>query len=120
MSGNKLEQLLIDCGALQEGHFKLSSGKHSRYYVQCGLAMTYSTRAKKLVNPIKSAVEHLEIDTIVSPAMGGILVGYELASQLSKEFLFTERVDGKFEFRRGFKLRPHRNVLIVGIFDGLC
>ena len=99
--------VLKKTNALLEGHFILSSGLHSPKYVQCAKLLSYphlsknfsSSLSKKIKNKIK------KIDLIISPAMGGIVIGYELGRLLKKETIFCERVKGKFKLRRGFFIK---------------
>lgn len=104
-------------GALLEGHFILSSGLHSSRYLQCALVMRDPAQGEALCRALAAKVrERLgpdPADIVVSPAMGGILVGYELARQLGLPSVFTERVEGQFQLRRGFTLAPGQRVLIV-------
>lgn len=102
--------------ALLEGHFILSSGKHSSAYLQCALVLADAERAEKLCSALALKVRDEivdEIDLVVSPAMGGVVVGYEMGRQLSVPAIFTERVDGEFSFRRGFAVPQDANVLMV-------
>lgn len=104
------------CGALLEGHFKLSSGRHSAHYLQCARVLMNPERggrlalalAQKLPREIRSRV-----DVVVSPAMGGIIIGHEMGRALGKDALFLERPDGRFQLRRGFALEPGAKVLMV-------
>ncbi len=109
--------LLKDCNALLEGHFILSSGLHSKYYVQCAKIMSNPKFAQdfcaKLVSKLKDTIDIGAIDKVVAPAMGGVIVGYEIARQLGKENVFCERVDGQFALRRGFDLAEGEKVLVV-------
>ena len=104
-------------GALLEGHFILTSGRRSPFYLQCARVLMDPARAGRLCAALASRVResHPEarIDAVVAPAMGGILVGYELARALGCLSLFTERVEGRFTFRRGFRLEPGAAVLIA-------
>ncbi|MEL6485748.1 MAG: orotate phosphoribosyltransferase [Pseudomonadota bacterium] len=103
-------------GALLEGHFKLSSGRHSGHYLQCARVLMNPARAGRLAQAIVAGIpnEVLEqIDTVVSPAMGGIIVGHEVARVLEKDALFLERPEGVFHLRRGFALEPGAKVLMV-------
>lgn len=105
-----------DCGALLEGHFKLSSGKHSGHYLQCARVLMNPARAGRLAQAIVNAIpaEVVErVDVVVSPAMGGIIVGHEVARVMGKDALFLERPEGIFHLRRGFALKPGANVLMV-------
>lgn len=105
-----------DAGALLEGHFLLSSGLHSEMYLQCARVLMDPERAARicsvLADKITTIIEQ-KIDIVVSPAMGGVIVGYEMGRQLGVSAIFTERVDGKFEFRRGFEIPKGANVLMA-------
>ena len=104
-------------GALLEGHFILTSGRRSGHYMQCARVMVDPARGERLCRGLAARIraEHpgLALDAVVAPAMGGILVGYELARQLRLPSLFTERVEGRFALRRGFELAPGARVLIA-------
>ena len=105
-----------DSGALLEGHFKLSSGRHSGHYLQCARVLMNPARAGRLAQAVVNAIpdEILDqVDVVVSPAMGGIIIGHEVARVLSKDGLFLERPDGTFHLRRGFALEPGAKVLMV-------
>ena len=101
--------------ALLEGHFVLSSGLHSAYYIQCAKLLSQPHLATKicesLSNKIKKKIN--KIDLILSPAIGGIVIGYEVGRLLKKETIFCERVNGKFKLRRGFTIKRNSRVLIV-------
>ena len=101
--------------ALLEGHFVLSSGLHSPKYVQCAKLLSKplyaSMMSKSLATKIKKKFK--KIDIILSPAMGGIIIGYDIGRILNKETIFCERVKGKFKLRRGFFIKPNSRVLIV-------
>ncbi|MEL7199196.1 MAG: orotate phosphoribosyltransferase [Pseudomonadota bacterium] len=103
-------------GALLEGHFKLSSGKHSGHYLQCARVLMRPSRAARLAEAIVGGVPQdivNAVDVVVSPAMGGIIVGQEVARVLDKDALFLERPDGVFHLRRGFALEKGAKVLMV-------
>lgn len=108
-----LIDLLKESGALLEGHFLLSSGKHSDKYVQCAKLLQYPDKAEKAISAIIEKLKDVDFDIIVGPAMGGIIVGYELGRQTRKPSIFTERVDGKMTLRRGFKIESGQKVLIA-------
>ena len=108
-----LIDLLKESGALLEGHFLLSSGKHSDKYVQCAKLLQYPDKAEKAISAIIEKLNDVDFDIIVGPAMGGIIVGYELGRQTGKPSIFTERVDGKMTLRRGFKIESGQKVLIA-------
>ena len=108
-------KIFKETNALIEGHFILSSGLHSPKYVQCAQLLSKPSKAFKicssLAEKINSEIENF--DLILSPAMGGIIVGYEIGRILSKETIFSERVNGIFKLRRGFKIKKNSKVLIV-------
>ncbi|MEP3049973.1 MAG: orotate phosphoribosyltransferase [Erythrobacter sp.] len=104
------------CDALLEGHFKLSSGRHSGHYLQCARVLMNPERAGRLARAVCAAIPReirSEIDTVVSPAMGGIIIGHEVGRCLEKDALFLERPDGEFHFRRGFSIESGAKVLMV-------
>ncbi len=109
-----LEKIYKDSGALLEGHFLLSSKKHSKYYLQSAKVLEdpkiAELIAKELAKKIKDA--NIDIQTVCSPAIGGILAGYELARALGVRFIFAERVNGVMSIRRGFEIYPKERVLI--------
>ncbi len=108
-------KILKESKALIDGHFILSSGLHSPKYVQCAQLLSKPDKASKICNSlaekIKSSFENF--DLILSPAMGGIIIGYEIGRILSKETIFSERVDGKFKLRRDFLIKRNNKVLII-------
>ena len=108
-------KILKETNALLEGHFKLSSGLHSREYVQCAKLLSQPKKAEiicaSLIEKIKKSFK--KIDTILSPAIGGIIVGYEVGRQLGIETIFAERFEGELILRRNFSIKKNSNVLIV-------
>ena len=108
-------KILKETKALIEGHFILSSGLHSPKYVQCAQLMSKPSKAAQICQSLakKIKTELNNIDLILSPAMGGIVVGYEIGKLLGVETIFSERVNGKFQLRRDFKIKQDTNVLIV-------
>jgi len=108
-------KILKETRALIEGHFVLSSGLHSPKYVQCAQLLSKPHKAKKiclsLAEKIKS--EFTNFDLILSPAMGGVIIGYEIGRHLEKETIFSERIEGVFQLRRDFKIKKNSRVLIV-------
>ena len=108
-------KILKETKALIEGHFILSSGLHSAKYVQCAQLMSKPSKAAQICQSLakKIKIELNNIDLILSPAMGGIVVGYEIGKLLGVETIFSERVNGKFQLRRDFKIKQNTNVLIV-------
>ncbi len=117
MNENEVLKIYKSIGALLEGHFILSSGLRSRMYLQSALVFSNSkiaeTLCKSLAHKIKKSVDVNSIDLIVSPAMGGVIVGYELSRHLDKTNIFVERVDGVFSVRRGFSIREGSKILVV-------
>ncbi len=109
-----VEKIYRDANALLEGHFLLSSGNHSRFYLQSAKVLenpkTAETLAKELASQIKKY--NLKIDTVCSPALGGVLAGYELARSLGVRFIFAERVNKKMTIRRGFEIVKGENILM--------
>lgn len=104
--------ILKESGALLEGHFLLSSGRHSDRYIQCAKLMQYPDKAEEVLKIVADKVRDLDFDVIVGPAMGGIIVAYELARQIGKPALFTERENGVMTLRRGFEIKKGQKVLI--------
>ncbi len=109
-----LEQIYKDCGAFLSGHFKLSSGKHSAHYLQSAKVLENPVLAAKLADELFALIAKsgLEFQSICSPALGGILAGYELARAGGKRFIFTERVEGQMTLRRGFSVQKGEKFLI--------
>ena len=104
------------CGALLEGHFILSSGLHSTKYLQCALALSKPKLAKKLTLALGEKIKNRfneHIDFVVAPAMGGLIIGHQIAMFLELPFLFLERVDGEFNLRRGFSIKSGSNCLMI-------
>ena len=108
-------KILKETNALLEGHFILSSGLHSKQYVQCAKLLSHPKKAKSICSSLveKISKEFKKIDLILSPAIGGIVIGYEVGRQLSIETIFAERHNGKIQLRRGFNIPNNINVLIV-------
>ena len=108
-------KILKETNALIEGHFILSSGLHSPKYVQCAQLMSKPNKAIKICESLASKIqnEFSDFDLILSPAMGGIIIGYELGKILGKQTIFSERVNGEFKLRRDFKIKEGDRVLIV-------
>ena len=115
LSSEESLKILKETKAIIEGHFILSSGLHSSKYVQCAQLMSKPIQALKICSSLAKKIkdEFNEIDLILSPAMGGIIVGYEIGKLINKDTIFSERVDGKFQLRRGFKINKGNKVLIV-------
>ena len=113
------EQVLAEfraAGALLEGHFILSSGLHSPRYLQCARVLMDPRRASRLAEALAARIPEevrARLDIVVSPAMGGVIVGHEMGRALGLEAIFVERPQGRFELRRGFRLEPGQKVLLV-------
>lgn len=109
-----LEQIYKECGAYLEGHFLLSSGKHSQFYLQSAKVLENPILAGKLCENLAKIITSykIEFDSICSPALGGVLAGYELARASKKRFIFTERVEGVMTLRRGFEVRKGEKFII--------
>ena len=108
-------KILKETNALLEGHFILSSGLHSKQYIQCAKLLSYPKKAEAICSSLSEIINNTfnKIDIVLAPAIGGIVVGYEIGKQLSVETIFAERCDGKLQLRRGFEIPKNSNVLIV-------
>ena len=115
LSHKKSLNILKKTDALLEGHFVLSSGLHSSKYIQCAKLLSYPSKASRICKSLASKIEKKfkKIDLILAPAIGGIVIGYEIGRLLKKETIFCERVNGKFVLRRGFKIKKGSKVLII-------
>ncbi len=117
MDHNEIIREFEEAGAILKGHFVLSSGLHSDTYLQCALALMDTVRAEKLCSAlaekIRGQLEGKSFDIVISPAMGGVVVGYETGRQLALPAIFCERQDGRFTFRRGFHIEKGAKVLVV-------
>lgn len=109
-----LESVYKEAGAYLEGHFLLSSGNHSQFYLQSAKVLENPALAGKLANELFSVIKNAGINfgSVCSPALGGILAGYELARAGNKRFIFTERVDGQMTLRRGFEVKKGEKFII--------
>lgn len=112
MENKIILDILRECGSLLDGHFLLSSGKHSDRYCQCAKLLQYPDKAAEALAPVTEQVKDLGATVVVGPAMGGVVVAYELARLLDIRGVFTERIDGDMQFRRGFTLAKGEKVLI--------
>ncbi len=115
LSSEESLKILKETSAIIEGHFILSSGLHSPKYVQCAQLMSKPDKAIKICESLASKIknEFNDFDLILSPAMGGIIIGYELGRILNKQTIFSERVNEEFKLRRDFKIKKGNKVLIV-------
>ena len=113
MTQDEVLKIFRDTGALLEGHFILRSGLHSRQFFQCALALQQMPTVEKLGAALGEKVRHLNVASVVAPAMGGLVLGQEVARQLRCRFIFVEKEDGKLVLRRGFKIAPGEKILVV-------
>ena len=115
LSLKKSLDILKKTDALLEGHFVLSSGLHSSKYIQCAKLLSFPHLAESICNSLAKKIKkkYKNIDLILAPAMGGIVIGYEIGKLLKKETIFCERVNGKFKLRRGFNIKKSSKVLII-------
>lgn len=108
----EMMNIFLKTGALLNGHFLLTSGRHSNQYFQCAKVLQHPLYTEQVCRPIVDFFKEYEIDTIIAPAMGGIIVGYEVGRQLGKRAIFAEREDKALTLRRGFSLKPGEKVLV--------
>ena len=115
LSHKKSLNILKRTNALLDGHFVLSSGLHSPRYIQCAKLLSYPHLAKEICLSLSRKIKkkYKKIDLILSPAVGGIIIGYEIGKLLKKETIFCERIKGKFTLRRDFRIKKGSNVLII-------
>ena len=113
MTESEAFKIFRDTGALLEGHFILRSGLRSRQYFQCALALQLMPNVEKLGAALAEKTRHLKPTTVISPAMGGLVIGQEVARQLGLRFIFAEKEEGKLVLRRGFKIAEGERILIV-------
>lgn len=114
MKRDEITKVLEQVGAIRTGHFELTSGRHSGTYIQCALILEHPKYAEQLGRALADLFKDLNVACVVSPAMGGILIGYEVARTLGVRSLFAERdKSGQMTLRRGFQLEPGERVLVV-------
>jgi orotate phosphoribosyltransferase len=113
MTENEILEIFRQHSALLEGHFILSSGLHSDRYIQCALVLQHPRVAEKLCSELAAKLRHLGAATVAAPALGGVLVAHEVARALGVRALFTERQEGVMSLRRGFRLEPGENTIVV-------
>ena len=120
MANSEFIKIFSDCGGLLNGHFSLTSGRHSTIYLQCALVLQHPEIARRIGTHLADLAREAftgagrgEIDTVISPAVGGIVIGQEVASSLGARAIFSERVDGRMELRRGFTLGEGERILAV-------
>ena len=113
MTEAEVLQVFRDTGALLEGHFILRSGLHSRQYFQCALALQQMPTVEKLGAALAGKVRQLGAVTVIAPALGGLVIGQEVARQLGVRFIFSEKEEGKLALRRGFKIAAGEKILVI-------
>jgi orotate phosphoribosyltransferase len=113
MTQDQVLKVFRETGALLEGHFVLRSGLHSRQFFQCALALQQMPIVEQLGAALAAKLRPFGAVTVVSPAMGGLVIGQEVARQLGLRFIFVEKEEGKLVLRRGFKIAPGEKILVV-------
>ena len=113
MTESEALQIFRDSGALLEGHFILRSGLRSRQFFQCALALQHMPTVEKIGAALADKVRALGATTVIAPAMGGLVIGQEVARQLGVRFIFAEKEEGNLVLRRGFKIMPGEKILVV-------
>ena len=113
LNQKRVEEILVDAEVLLNGHFILTSGKHSDKYMQCAKILQYPHYAQELCQGIAEEFRNDRIDVVIAPAIGGIIIGYEIARQLGAKNLFAERENDVMTLRRGFSLAPGARVLVA-------
>lgn len=113
MTSSEALDLFKQTGALLSGHFILRSGLHSRQYFQCALALQQMTVVERFGSELADKIRPLKPQTVIAPAMGGLVLGQEVARQLGIRFIFAEKEDGRLVLRRGFKIAPGEKLLVV-------
>lgn len=114
MNREDVLKLLEQAGAIRTGHFELSSGRHSGTYIQCALVLEHSKHAEQLGHALAERFRDLSIGCVISPALGGVIIGYEVARALGVRSLFVERDrSGQMTLRRGFEIKPGERVLVI-------
>lgn len=113
MTNDEALRLFRESGALLEGHFILRSGLHSRQFFQCALALQQMPVVERFGAALAERLRQLGAATVIAPAMGGLVIGQEVARQLGMRFIFAEKEEGKLVLRRGFKIAPGESILVV-------
>ena len=113
MTATAMKKYFKESGAFTSGHFILSSGLHSPDYIQCALALRNPKKAEELGIMLKKIWKGAKPDLILSPAMGGLIIGHETAKAFEVDFIFTERINGKMVLRRGFEIKKGVKIIIV-------
>ena len=110
---SELEAMLAESGALRRGHFRLSSGLHSPAYVQCALLLELPSRAREVGGALAERLREHAPESVLSPALGGVIIGHEVAAALGVPFRFTERQEGVMALRRGFAIASGERVAVI-------
>ena len=110
---NRAEEILTQSQALLNGHFLLTSGRHAEQYMQCAKVQQYPRQLEEIAKMIAEGFAGEGVEVVITPAIGGIVIGYELARQLGAKAIFAERVDGKMELRRGFELEKGTRAVVA-------
>jgi orotate phosphoribosyltransferase len=113
MSDEDLLALFRKTGALLDGHFILRSGLHSRQYFQCALLLQHTDMAEQVCKQLAEKLRRFDCDTVISPALGGIIIGQEVGRSLGKPHIFVEKESGKLVLRRGFQISPNERFIVV-------
>ena len=118
MASSEFIQIFSECGGLLEGHFGLTSGRHSSIYLQCALVLQYPDKARHIGTQLAELARDTfsgqsRINTVIAPAVGGIVIGQEVAASLGARAIFSERVDGRMQLRRGFSIEEGEIILAV-------
>lgn len=113
MTRDELLKIFQDSKALLQGHFKLRSGLHSNRFFQAALLLQYPDIAEKVCRELADKFRHLKIDTVISPAVGGLIVGQEVARALGTKAIFADKEEGKLVLKRGFQIQPGEKILVA-------
>jgi len=113
MNAEEIIDLLKKSGVIMEGHFLLTSGRHSDRFLQCSQLLQYPEHAATICRQMAEPYQNKEVETVIGPAMGGVILAYETARSLNARALFTEPSEGRMILRRGFSIKPKEKVLVV-------
>jgi orotate phosphoribosyltransferase len=113
VSEEQVIEIMKKTGSLRTGHFLLTSGLHSDHYVQCALVLSHPNEAERLCGALAQKLRDFDAEIVIGPALGGVVVSYELARALQLRGIFAERQDGVMRLRRGFEILPGQRVLVV-------
>jgi orotate phosphoribosyltransferase len=113
MTDDQIFKALHDTGAILDGHFELTSGRHSDTYIQCARVLEDPALTTRLAREMVTRLDDVDVDLVAAPAVGGIIIGFAVAQALSVRFIFSERKDGKMQFRRSFEVPAGARVLVV-------